>query len=286
MIARIALAALFAIASFPADPAAAENLSFSGEQAIRFSQNGVIDEVSATGTGVAIVNGAGSGPTLHTLQLTQPFAQIDATVTATPGIGVDEIRFDGIRINPSNVGPGGAAGVVAPIFGAAQNTSLSLTQDTLAAAGTIRICNLSGCPSSIAVDLSQTSGGVALGPGVGGTFMVDGAGPSQLTVAGNPWTIKTTTVSYRTINGGTGFLTDMGFVQGPVSGPSSTAATGGVVQLVSGTQTTSIGLDGTNDLAGQITRLTVTFAPEPGLLLLLGVGGAAMVFLGRRRSLR
>jgi hypothetical protein len=282
MSARFPLSALAVLAALAtASATSAEYRSFSGEHAIRLNLNGQIQEVSATGTGVAIVNGAGSGPTLHTLELTQAFGQIDTTVTTVPSLGIDEVRFDGVRIQPANSGPGGNPGVFAPIFGGAP-----LTLNTLPGAGVIRICNLFGCPSSIAVDLGQTSGMVAFGPGVGGTFMVDGAGPSQLTVMANPWTIKTTTVSYRTINGGTGFLTDMGFVQGPMSGPSSTASAGGVVQLVSGTQTTSFGLDGNNDLAGQIARLTITFAPEPGMLVLFGAGAAGMALLGRRRSRR
>src|SRR5258705_13452111 len=94
-----ALAAL--AASGLAAPAAADKLLFSGTHAIKFAQNGVLKEVSATGTGVAVVNGGAGGSTLNTIVLTRPFAKINATALATtPGIGVDEIRFQNVRINP------------------------------------------------------------------------------------------------------------------------------------------------------------------------------------------
>src|SRR5215468_5500012 len=120
---RPSLAALSALgwALALCDPASADKLLFSGEHAIKFSHNGVIKEVSASGTGVAIANGSGSGPALNTLQLTRAFAKINQTVTATtPGVGIDEIRFQNIRINPALAGPLGNPGVFKPILAAAK----------------------------------------------------------------------------------------------------------------------------------------------------------------------
>src|SRR5262249_32063981 len=113
------LAALpaFALALALAGAAHADKLLFSGEHAIKFSHNGVIKEVTASGTGVAIANGSGSGSSgpLNTLHLTRPFAKITRTVNATtPGVGIDEIRFQGVRINPALAGPHGIPGVFAP----------------------------------------------------------------------------------------------------------------------------------------------------------------------------
>ena len=57
------------------------------------------------------------------------------------------------------------------------------------------------------MNLAQTDMGVAIGPGVGGTFMASehaddhGMGGTMVTVMGNPWTVNTTTVNYRTHDG-------------------------------------------------------------------------------------
>src|SRR5688572_19590930 len=192
--------ALAVLAAGLASPASADKLLFSGTHAIKFSRNGVLKEVSASGVGVATTNGGGGGSTLNTIELTRPFAKIDETTLATtPGIGIDEIRFEDVRINPLLAGPGGAPGEFAPILAAAKGTMVpSLTSNTLPAAGTIRLCNLSGCPGSVAVKLTQTNMGVALGPGVGGTFTANGMTGTMVTVMGNPWTVNTTAVSYRT----------------------------------------------------------------------------------------
>ena len=61
---------------------------------------------------------------------------------------------------------------------------------------------------------------------------------------------------------------------------------GGTLQLVSGIQTTCVGCGGSNSPSGQITRLTINFAPEPGLLALLGAGAAGLALLGRTRARR
>jgi hypothetical protein len=268
----------------------ADKLLFSGEHAIEFSHNGVIKEVAAQGTGVAIANGSG-GSALNTLVLTRPFAQITDTVFATvTGVGLEEIRFDGVRIDPDVAGPDGVPGIFAPILAAAQG--MTLTRSTLAGAGAIRLCNLTGCPQSVVLDLSQTNMGVAVGPGVGGTIMGAGISGTMVTAVGHPWTVNTTTVTYRTAMG-TMLATfmDAGYAKGPLGMTGTTLdvtsmGMGGSVQLVSGTQTTCVGCGSTSSPSGQISRLTINFAPEPGLLLLLGAGAIGVALLGRARARR
>jgi hypothetical protein len=165
---------------------------------------------------------------------------------------------------------------------------MSLTRDTLAAAGVIRLCNLTGCPGSVAIPLTMTNMGKAIGPGVGGTFAVTGKSATMVTVKGAPWTVNTTTVSYKTPMGGIGLLTSMGTVHGPLGKAGTTfnltsMGMGGTLQLVSGIQTTCSGCGGNNSPSGQITRLTINFAPEPGMLLLFGAGALGVALLGRAR---
>ena len=289
---RAALAALVVVGL--ATPAAADKLLFSGTHRIKFAQNGVLKEVSALGTGVAVTNG---GSPLNTLKLTRPFAEIDATALATtPGIGIDEIRFEDVRINPLLAGPDKIPGEFAPILAAVKGTMvMSLTRSTLPAAGTIRLCNLSGCPGSVPVKLTQTNMGVALGPGVGGTFTAAGMSGTKVTVMGNPWTVNTTAASYRTNMGGVATFTRMGTAKGPLGMTGTTLNTvmgtmgsvmGGTLQLVSGIQTTCAGCGGNNTPSGQITVLTLNFAPEPGLLALFGSGAVAVALLGLTRTRR
>jgi hypothetical protein len=289
---RAALAALVAVGL--ATPAAADKLLFSGTHLIKFAQNGVLKEVSASGTGVAVTN---SGGALNTLKLTRPFAEIDATALATtPGIGIDEIRFEDVRINPLLAGPDKIPGEFAPILAAVKGTMvMSLTRSTLPAAGTIRLCNLTGCPGSVPVKLTQTNMGVALGPGVGGTFTAAGMSGTKVTVMGNPWTVNTTAASYRTNMGGVATFTRMGTAKGPLGMTGTTLNTvmgtmgsvmGGTLQLVTGVQTTCAGCGGNNTPSGQITVLTLNFAPEPGLLALFGSGAVAVALLGLTRTRR
>src|SRR5438876_5114415 len=99
---HLAVLAACALVFALAGAARADKLLFSGTHTIKFSHNGVIKEVSASGTGVAIVNRAGSDVKLHTLELTRPFAVINATrmgnelgtmgTTPLPS-GIDEVRF-------------------------------------------------------------------------------------------------------------------------------------------------------------------------------------------------
>ena len=79
--------------------------------------------------------------------------------------------------------------------------------------------------------------------------------------------------------------TRTGFVHGPASNTSTTAARlgSGVIQLISPMQLVSIGLPGQNEKLALFNTLTIHFIPEPGLLLLLGSGVAGLVLIGRSR---
>ena len=73
-----------------------------------------------------------------------------------------------------------------------------------------------------------------------------------------------------------------GFAHGPVSGTTTTAKEGGVVQLVTPilvTTTLGSGLD-------IIGTLRVVLVPEPGTGLLLGTGVIALALAGRRNHHR
>lgn len=301
---RVAVLLALALVFGAAGAARADKLLFSGTHAIKFAHNGVIKEVSASGTGVAIANGK-AGP-LNTVQLTRPFAKITETVFATTtGEGLEEIHFDGVRIDPSRAGPDAAPGVFAPILAAANPmTPMALTRSTLPAAGQIRLCNLTGCGTSLVLDLAQSFMGAAVGPGVGGTITASnplttmGMGGTMVTAVGHPWTVNTTTVNYKTTMGTmTATFMDKGFAKGPLgmtgttldtimTGTMSSMIMGGQLQLVSGIQTSCLGCGETSQPAGQITRLTINFAPEPGLLALLGAGAAGLALLGRTRARR
>jgi hypothetical protein len=79
-------------------------------------------------------------------------------------------------------------------------------------------------------------------------------------------------------------VTHKGYARGPLSSTTSTALTGGVIQLVSPTQLHNTGIRGGNhDTVALFTTLTVNFLPEPGLLLLLSSGIAGLVLIGRSR---
>jgi hypothetical protein len=288
--------AVIACGTALAAPAGADKLLFSGTHAIKFAQNGVLKEVSATGTGVAVVNGGAGGSTLNTIVLTRPFAKINDTAIATSiGVGIDEIRFEDVRINPFLAGPSKKPGEFAPVLAAAKGTMvMTLSRKTLPAAGTIRLCNVISCPGSVPVKLTQTNAGVALGPGVGGTFSASGMSGTMVQVKGKPWTVNTTAVNYTNM-GNAAMFSLAGTVHGPLGNTGTTLNTimgtmgsvmGGTLQLVSGIQTTCAGCGGTNSPSGQITRLTLTFAPEPSLLALLTAGAAAVALLGLARDRR
>ncbi|MDH3519284.1 MAG: hypothetical protein OEM49_02410 [Myxococcales bacterium] len=264
--------------------ARAEKLAYLGTHTLTFSNLGPLD-VSVSGVGVANVATNGSGH-LTTLQLSRHFPGgilngvfpvTDPAVNAT----IPAVHITSLRINPQVQG-----GIFAPISGATGSGPL-LTLATMPLTGTIRLCILdAGCGAGAVTEtLAATTSSVYTGVGIGGVFT--NAGPTYaIQYTGQPWTLGTVTVSNRTPAGAITTQTAMGFARGALSGTSSTASPGGVVQLVTASQIHTTGIPGNNDISGQIHTLTLEFVPEPGLLLMLGCGALAMGLLGRRRLSR
>lgn len=309
-------AAFALLASIPllAASASADKLVFTGTHGVTFTPNfGIPSEVTASGVGVATVNGGvGGSPTLSTLQLTEHFAQIDEEITiSAPGLQtkIPKVRLEGVRIAPDLQG-----GIFGPILAAVQGgltsmgapvTPLNTSQRTVPATGTIRLCRVFACNTTTTPPVTQmlnqatTMGGV-VGPGVDDTtFVITRTPPPTgtgftLLLQGAEWTVNTATVMYQTVTGTMGTvatqtLTGMGFVQGPASNTGTTLSptndpTSGTVQLVTPIQIQALtGFSAPHQLSGMIVRLTLHFQPEPGRLALLGSGALALAALGWRR---
>ena len=112
------------------------------------------------------------------------------------------------------------------------------------------------------------------------------AGPVRVSLINSPWQIGTATRLVSTANGVV--ITRMygGFIHGPESNTSSTAASSGVVQLVTPVQVLVKGIGGNTKKLSLFTSITLHFVPEPGLMLLLGSGVVGLALLGRSRMRR
>jgi len=263
----------------------ADKLLFTGSHSLQFTNLGQI-RATATGTGVATTNGSSSALHLSTLQLSKHFATLNTVIPVTDPIvtagGIVEVRLTSLRINPQMQG-----GIFAPISGALQNTANQLTVATMPSIGSVRICLFyAGCNSgSLDQQVNQTTtSGAATGNGIGGVLTIGGSGAIRISILGAPWTVKTVTLSNRTANANLTYFQENGFAHGPASLTSSTAQASGVIQLVNANQTTVVGVPGNSDLSGNIGILRLHFAPEPGILLLLGSGAVGMALLGRSRN--
>lgn len=246
LVARAAVVALALAIGIAGSRAQAATLGWSGELAIRV---GTLDAIPVNGAGIATVNGSSSGVHLDALEIdASDFATATLVVPQTDPSAFPIVGFQVTASNGAGSFSGASLGGAMPILGVA------------------KVCLFLSCPSAsanLSVPLSVV--------GAGGTATA--AGFVDVTVIGAPWTIGT---AYA------GTLSAMGFAHGPASGTSSTAQVSGTVRLV-----TPIFIS-TNIAASSVIPafgfLTLHFVPEPGTLLLLSGGIAALVGLGRRRS--
>ena len=303
--------ALIAAAVGISSPAQAARLNWEGTI---FSTTGDLPPLQLTGGGVATVNGSsGTIPAhLETLQVAASRGGVAGTDTniitdpETAGNGIAALILIGY----------GGTGTIGPVSGAIASTS-TLTQNVLPARGLSKICLLSTvCTDFLPLLLTQpTTNGARYstatatpsqltpnglqgkrlgvpgtgvkGVGIGGLITVGGDSAIRISLEAAPWTVKTATAIDQTDDntGAAAFhaVTRMGFVHGPGSGTTSTAAPSGVLQIVTPSQVrTNLSL-GSNVKVSILTELLIHFVPEPGLLLLLGSGIAGLALIGRSR---
>ena len=258
----IVIAGVLALA---AGDARAGPLPFTGTLTLRIA---TLPVVVGPGAGIAQVNGSAGGIHLTTLALGGGgFGPITTSIPVTTPSTINSVIFTGIN-NLTGTFTGISGG---PPGGGPMGLS-----------GIAKICiGFAPCAyAAVSVPLSPTTGGA--GFGIGGTVTIPGA--VAITMQHAPWTVGQPVMTLHTPN--TSITTPVlpgGFAHGPASLTSSTAQSSGIIQLVTVSKVYT-SLTGAWPEIPVIGFLDLHFVPEPGTLLLLGMGVVGLAAVGRRRS--
>lgn len=243
-------------------------------------------EASATATGLATLT-TSSSTSSHLSTITAGIVNnlsLNNLIPVTDPLAapITSVILTSIRGRPDLQG----GGILGNISGAVANSNVDILPNTIPSTGGVTICLLVSpfppCVAQLDLVVGATTGGVQIGGGVGGILTIGGTGTIRISVTGAPYTVKTVSAVNRTDNLGIQVFQEHGFAHGPNSMTSSTAASSGVLQVVTANHTTVVG-PGPGDISGNISRTLTHFIPEPGLLLLFGSGAVGMALLGRKR---
>jgi membrane protease YdiL (CAAX protease family) len=254
--------------------AGAEALVFEGELQLE-PLAGPFPALSIEGTGVATVNGSSGGIALESLALDGGISGSDSVPVTDPSVaGITGVTVSGIL----------GAGTLRPFHPPATRSLAQLTRSVLPFRGDLRFCflQLQPCLGALEIGLDGTAASGPVGVGVGGLVTAYPTGTIRMSLYGAPWTVRTASLPITTAGGGTFVASTSGGVHGPFSFTGSTALPGGEVQLVTPLRIETSGGGASSFPA--FARLVIRFVPEPGRLLLLGAGSAAVFLAARRRG--
>ena len=212
------------------------------------------------GPSVADVNPGVGGAHLTRAELPGGFATVRSTVTPTSATFTRLIA------------------TVADGAGTFTETPSGLLRGALPLKGNVRVCYFVTC--GVFVDVPLTENGTR-GVGLGGPPIVASGAPfAMVSLQGASWQTGAVTAM-----SGSSTPSASGFARGPGAATSSTALSGGEVQLVTPIQVTATSVLGST-VIGLFATYNLQLAPEPGKGALLMAGAVAMLLLGRCRRLR
>jgi hypothetical protein len=250
------LLALIALVGLPADTARAGVVPVLAELELRIGAPGV--PVAFTTGASVVVNGSAAGP--HVASLGLAAGEIATSSRIEPITDPAAFPIRGLQLTAAN-----EAGLFAETTGGRLAGAMPL-------AGALRVCLFMPCSAAVA-NLS-----IPLAP-VGGGGEAYATGAVSVTVMGAPWTTGTASVPLPIAT-----YTAKGFAHGPLSGTTSTAEPGGVLQLVTPVRIgTSIPGDG--QFIAMFGVLTLTVVPEPEVGVLLA-SGMLLIAAARRAAAR
>ena len=242
----------------------AATLDFTGSLELAFFSRSY--SVKTGGAGAATVSVSGAN---HLAFLALPAGAFGPITTSLPGTSL-----------------GGDTNSL--IFTAIQNLAGSFPEisggppggGTMGLSGTVKICLVfAPCQfAQVPFPLTPSPGGA--GFGIGGTVAIPGAVP--VTMQHAAWTLGQPVMTFHNpYSSVTTRVFPGGFAHGPASLTSSTAQPSGALQLVTVTKVvTSI-----YEELPLFAIMNLHFVPEPGTLLLLGLGVVGLAAVGRLRSL-
>jgi hypothetical protein len=289
----LGFAAAFALAIGAAAPASASSVPFSGTLSV---QIGTLPPIPVPGSGTATVNGSAGGHPITSVTIPGGAFATSLTVAVPNAFPIVQLAFPVLSNGPISVASGGGC--------TAGHPNLSCPGSGLAGFGGVVGTALVGIfftptngtqpVANLSVPLGVVgAGSTTMATSLGITVQVSGAGwttgtasiynPTAQLLTHNPATFHVfPTISFTasqsiTVPGGTGTIMTVAGTRS--TNPASTFNTD-TITLVSPIQ---IFNNATGAFIPSLASISLHFIPEPGQLVMLGSGLAALVLYGRRR---